>query len=120
MIYKLINSDYLDSVAGDDPQIFTDIVDMFKDQVAEFYEEMKLLHSNKDYLALGMLAHKAKSSVAIMGMSELANLLKTLELSAKEGKDIELYDFYINKFGEDTKIAVTELEDLVNNRIKKS
>jgi HPt (histidine-containing phosphotransfer) domain-containing protein len=118
MNYKLINSDYLDSVAGDDPQIFTDIVNMFKDQVAEIYEEMKLLHSRKDYLALGMLAHKAKSSVAIMGMSELATMLKTMELSAKEGKDIELYESYINKFGEDTRIAVTELEDLVNYRLK--
>ncbi len=120
MNYKLINSDYLDSVSGGDPQFIAEIVAMFSVQVNEFFEEMKRLHSGKDFRALGMMAHKAKSSVAIMGMSELATILKTLELSAKEGKDTELYESYINKFGEDTKNAVTELNDLVKNRIKRS
>ena len=120
MNYKLINSDYLDSVSGGDPQFIAEIVSMFRDQVNEIFEEMKRLHARKDYLALGMMAHKAKSSVAIMGMTELASILKTFELSAKEGKDTELYESYINKFGEDTKNAVTELNDLVNNRLKKT
>jgi HPt (histidine-containing phosphotransfer) domain-containing protein len=120
MDYRLINSDYLDSVAGDDPQIIAEIVTMFKDQVSEMYEEMKHLYSKKEFSNLGMLAHKAKSSVAIMGMSELAVMLKTFELSAKEGKDTELYESFINKFGEDTKTAISELDDLVSNRLKKS
>jgi HPt (histidine-containing phosphotransfer) domain-containing protein len=119
MDYKLINSDYLDSIAGDDPQIIAEIVTMFKDQVSEMFAEMKLLNSRKEFINLGMLAHKAKSSVAIMGMAELATMLKTFELSAKEGKDIDLYESYINKFGEDTKTAVSELDDLVSNRLKK-
>jgi HPt (histidine-containing phosphotransfer) domain-containing protein len=120
MNYKLINPDYLDSVSGGDPQFIAEIVTMFRDQVTELFTEMKLMHSRKNYPALGMIAHKAKSSVAIMGMSELANLLKTLELSAKEGKDTELYESYIERFGEDTKNAVAELNDLVNNRLMKS
>jgi len=120
MNYKLINPEYLDSVSGGDPQFIAEIVTMFRDQVTEFFTEMKRLHSKKDFPALGMMAHKAKSSVAIMGMSELANLLKTLELSAKEGKDTELYESYIDRFGEDTKNAVAELNDLVNNRLMKS
>jgi HPt (histidine-containing phosphotransfer) domain-containing protein len=120
MDYKFINSEYLDSVAGDDPQIISEIVNMFKDQALEIYKEMETLFINKDYIQLGMLAHKAKSSVAIMGMNELATMLKSFELAAKDGKDIELYESYINKFGEDTKTAITELEDLVGNRLKKS
>ena len=38
----------------------------------EIYNEMKSLLAAKNYLHLGLLAHKAKSSVAIMGMKELA------------------------------------------------
>jgi HPt (histidine-containing phosphotransfer) domain-containing protein len=120
MDYKLINPAYLDSVAGDDPQIIAEIVAMFKEQVAEIYSEMKALHSKRDFTSLGMLAHKAKSSVAIMGMSELATLLKTFELSAKEGKKTELFESYIEKFGEDTRLAISELEDVVSNRLKMS
>jgi HPt (histidine-containing phosphotransfer) domain-containing protein len=120
MNYKFINTEYLDSIAGDDPQIIEEIVNMFKDQSAEIFEEMKVLHSKKDYMMLGMLAHKAKSSVAIMGMNELAAMLKTFELSAKDGKDSELYESYITKFGTDTRAAISELEDLIINRLKKS
>lgn len=118
MDYKFINSEYLDSVAGDDSQIINEIVIIFKDQVHEIYNEMKILYAKKDYMMLGMLAHKAKSSVAIMGMNELASLLKTFELSAKEGKNPELYESYITKFGEDTRCAISELEDLVSKRLK--
>jgi len=120
MDYKLINPAYLDSVAGDDPQIIAELVMMFKEQASEIYSEMKALHLRKEYTSLGMMAHKAKSSVAIMGMSELAAMLKIFELSAKAGKTTELYESYIEKFGEDTGLAVKELEDLVSIRLKKS
>jgi HPt (histidine-containing phosphotransfer) domain-containing protein len=120
MDYKFINSEYLDSVAGDDPQIIIEIVSMFKEQSTEMYNDMNLLFAKKDYTKLGMLAHKAKSSVAIMGMNELAAMLKTFELSAKEGKNPELYESYITRFGEDTRSAISELDDLVINRLKKS
>jgi HPt (histidine-containing phosphotransfer) domain-containing protein len=93
---------------------------MFKEQVVEFHNEMKLFLEQKNYLSLGMLAHKAKSSVAIMGMSDLATILKTLELQAKEGKEIEKYQSYIDRFKNDTTEAVKELDDLVINGIKKS
>ena len=118
MVYIYIKSDYLDSIAGDDPQLIEELVNMFRVQVGEIYEEMNTLYSQKNFIQLGMLAHKAKSSVAIMGMNELATMLKTFELAAKEGKNSDLYYSYIEKFRDDTKSAVSELEDLVNQRLK--
>lgn len=96
-----------------------EIVNMFKEQVVEMQNEMKSLLAEKNYYALGLLAHKAKSSVAIMGMADLASLLKTFELQAKEGKEADKYDSYIARFVNDTGEAVKELDDLVNNRLKK-
>lgn len=119
MAFKYINPNYLDSISGDDPQMIQELVNMFRQQVSEVYEEMKTLHSQKDFLHLGMLAHKVKSSVAIMGMNELATVLKTFEQSAKEGKDTENYMSHINKFGNDTKAALSELDDLVQERLNK-
>ena len=116
MDYKFINTEYLDSVSGGDPEIIREIVIMFKDQSIEIYNEMKSHFSGKNYNSLGLLAHKAKSSVAIMGMNDLALLLKTFELQAKEGKNSELYESYIKRFKVETDAAVKELEDLVNLR----
>lgn len=116
MDYKFVNTEYLDSVSGGDNQIIIEIIGIFREQVVEMYDEMSKLMANKDYKSLGMLAHKAKSSVAIMGMNDLADMLKTFELQAKESQDTELYESYIDRFKKETTAAVTELDDLIEQR----
>ena len=116
MAYKFINSEYLDSVSGGDPDVIREIVIMFKDQSVEIFNEMTSLMAEKNYVSLGFLAHKAKSSVAIMGMNDLAIMLKNFELQAKGEKEPELYESYIKRFKEETDAAVKELEDMVNLR----
>ena len=118
MDYKFINTEYLDSVSGGNNETIREIVIMFSEQVVEMYNEMRTLLSEKKYQTLGLLAHKAKSSVAIMGMQDLAAILKALEIQAKEGKEIEKYESYVTRFGNDTREAVKELEDLLNNKLK--
>ncbi len=117
MDYKFINTEYLDSVSGGDSEIISELVNLFKEQTVEISEEMKLLYSAKNFKLLGLLAHKAKSSVSIMGMNDLAAMLKTFELQAREEKDPELYESYILRFQTETRSAVEELEDLVNRQL---
>lgn len=116
MDYKFINTEYLDSVSGGDTEMIREIVAMFRTQSVEIYDEMKSLLAEKNYYTLGLLAHKAKSSVAIMGMSDLATLLKTFELQAKEAKETEKYGSYIERFRNDTGEALKELDDLISKR----
>lgn len=117
MDYKFINTEYLDSVAGGNTEIIVEIVNMFREQVSEFHKEMLILFNEKKFQTLGLLAHKAKSSVAIMGMNELAIMLKNFELQAKEGIESEKYESYIEKFRNDTVEAIKELDDVIKNRI---
>ncbi len=114
MDYKFIKTDYLEMVASGDNELVKELVIMFREQVTEMYSEMKTHLTNKDYQALGLLAHKAKTSVAIMGMDDLAEILKNFELQAKEGKDPQEYESYIDRFGDDTKSALVELDTLIN------
>lgn len=118
MDYKFINMDYLDSVSGGDPDIINEIVTIFKEQSVEIYNEMRSFLDAKNYASLGLLAHKAKSSVAIMGMNDLAALLKTFELQARDGQDVHLYESYIGRFKNETEQAIAELEELISNRKK--
>lgn len=108
--YKYINISYIESVTGADKEIVSELVDLFRVQVDEISREMKSLLEKKDYYSVGLLAHKAKSSVAIMGMSEMAALLKTFELEAKESVNSEKYASYITSFETDTKKALVELD----------
>jgi HPt (histidine-containing phosphotransfer) domain-containing protein len=115
MNYRLINTEYLESVSGGDKEIISELVGLFRDQVAEITNEMRSFYSRTDFHSLGMLAHKAKSSVAIMGMTDLANMLKTFELEGKEGKNQENYESYINRYEKDSNEAVKELEHYISN-----
>ncbi len=111
--FKFINTEYIETVSGGDKEIVKDLVSIFRDQADEFTAEMKLLLEKKDYFNLGLLAHKAKSSVAIVGMTDLAGLLKTFELEAKAGSNTGNYDGYISRFETETRKAVQELESYI-------
>lgn len=113
MDFKYINTEYLEMVAGGDSDLLKELIGMFRDQVTEFNIEMKKLYGEQDFKALGDLAHKAKSSVAIMGMDSLANMLKNFELEAKDGKNTEKYGSYLRRFEDDTMHALLELDELV-------
>jgi HPt (histidine-containing phosphotransfer) domain-containing protein len=120
MDYKFINTEYLDSVSGGDPEIILELVTLFKEQAAEISAEMQSLLSSGSYRLLGLLAHKAKSSVSIMGMDELAVMLKTFELQAKEEKEPHLYESYIARFRAETMVAITELEDFTDKLLNRN
>jgi HPt (histidine-containing phosphotransfer) domain-containing protein len=120
MEYRFINTEYLESVSGGDPETICEIVDMFREQVVEIHSEMVNLYNERKYKSLGLLAHKAKSSVSIMGMEELAVLLKTFEVQARDEKEMHLYESYIEKFRTDTAAAITELDDLVRKYINRN
>ncbi len=115
MEFKYINTEYLEMVAGGDSDLLKELIGMFRDQVFEFNAELKELYLQCDYLALGNLAHKAKSSVAIMGMDSLANMLKTFELETKDGRNCEKYESYLIRFEKDTMHALEELDELVKS-----
>ena len=118
MDYKFINMEYLDSVSGGESGIIEEIAAIFKEQSVEIYNEMKSYLVSKNYTSLGLLAHKAKSSVAIMGMASLAEMLKTFELQAREGKEPQLYEHYLDRFKSETEGAIRELDSIISNRLK--
>jgi len=96
-------------MSDNSPEIIIEMIDIFTSQVDEFYAEMKSLLKNKEYDLLGKQAHKAKSSVAIVGMESMAVKLKEFELLAKEEKNISTYADFIEYFKKECDKAVNEL-----------
>lgn len=89
--YQEIDLSYLESIADGDQGIIKELVVLFLDQVLEFTEGFKESFDKKNWKALAAMAHKAKSSVLSMGMTELGNIdLKNLELIAKNFRIKEL------------------------------
>ncbi len=103
-------------MAEGDPGLISEMIEIFSTQVSEFRKLMQEFLERKDWQELSKLAHKAKSSVAIMGMTELADQLRELEMLAREEKQTESYPGYIKFFTTASKDAVTELNNYLANR----
>jgi HPt (histidine-containing phosphotransfer) domain-containing protein len=110
-----INLSYLKEMTGGNQELVHEMIDIFKDQVEEFSHNMDEYLNKKDYISLGKLAHKAKSSISIMGLDELSGDMKELENLTKSGEKTEKYPVLVDKFKKETKIAVEELDEVLQN-----
>lgn len=114
MEYTTFNPDYLVNITGGDMATMEEIAGIFVNQIPEFLREMKQLLGQEKYLELGLLAHKAKGSVSVMGMEETSKMLKDFELFAKAGEHKERYEDFIARFEEDTTAVITEMNDYIS------
>jgi len=101
---------YLKSMSGGDDQFISEMIELFREQIGEYSQSMPELFRRKEYKNLSKMAHKAKSSVAVMGMSEVAETLRELEILAAEGKEVGRYEEMINDFLEQSRMALQELD----------
>ena len=106
---------YLESMSGNDLKFIREMVDIFRDQIREYSSDMPRLLEKGDYLTLSKVAHKAKSSVAVMGMTAEADLLKDLEIKAHDGIEPGSYPGMVDQFLEKSQLALKELEDYLSN-----
>ncbi len=101
---------YLKSMASGDPNFIREMINLFREQIEEYKSIMPELLDNEDYDSLSKIAHKAKSTVAIMGMTEVADLLKELEIIAHDKVEVERYRPLVTHFLEQSELAIIELE----------
>jgi HPt (histidine-containing phosphotransfer) domain-containing protein len=109
------NLTYLKEMSGGNKDLVKEMITIFINQVEEFTRDMENHLHNKEYELLGKLAHKAKSSISIMGLDKLAKDLKNLENLARESKEPDKYPVILSFFKEETQAAVQELEDVLKN-----
>ena len=100
---------YLKTMSGGNEQFIAEMIALFREQVDEYRVQMPQLLQQGDYDGLSKMAHKAKSSVAVMGMSQTAELLKDLEILAKEEKEVERFGDMIRDFLDQSQQALEEL-----------
>lgn len=114
MEYTIFKPEYLVSVTGGDPEVMEEIAGIFMNQIPEFVDEMNELLDNEKYYELGLLAHKAKGSVSVMGMENTAIMLKEFELMAKAGEQKERYRDFIQKFRDEASTVIAEIKDYLS------
>lgn len=112
---RLIDLTYLKRVADNDNETILEMIEIFKEQCIEFKEEFQTLFDNNNYPELSLLAHKVKSSVAIMGMIDFSNELKIFEKLTKDGIEQVTYEMYVNNFISTFNKTLIEIEEIKLN-----
>jgi len=105
-----VNLNYLTSQTGGNKKIMLEMIEIFGEQMIEFQDGLQQQFDTNNWLKLGKIAHKAKSSVTIMGMAKTAEQLKELEILASEGKEVERYEKILHSIFSDFELAKQDLE----------
>jgi len=90
---KYVDLSYLKEISLGNKDFIIEMIKIFENQVKEFQNLMEKYLKEKDYINFSKIAHKAKSSVNVMGIKDLAEQLKNIE-------EIEKVDENYNKFVE--------------------
>ncbi len=111
--FQYINTEYLDGVSLN-PDFKKKIIGLFKKDIAEFNAEMISALKMKDYKKLSELAHKAKSSVKILGMEKQSEDMRILQNDTKSMINTESYEKVVTTFINDCQKALKEVIILEN------
>ncbi len=106
--FKIINTDYLDEISLK-AEFQMKILALFKQNVFEYEKMMNAALEEGNYIELAELAHKAKSSVKILGMDQQADDMKFLQLDIKEGNNSDTYEERVVVFIESCHAALKEV-----------
>ncbi|PKP11920.1 MAG: hypothetical protein CVU09_00015 [Bacteroidetes bacterium HGW-Bacteroidetes-4] len=110
--YTYVNLDYLNSIGQGDNKFKNDLIDIFREQIPKLAEQLKKALKDKEYIELSAIAHKAKSSVAMLGIVTLKSQMETLENKAREAEEPETYAQLVNDFCTISEQVLKEIKDL--------
>lgn len=108
---KIINIEYIDKISTN-PNFIKKIFLLFKKNVHEFGDQMNKVYKRGEFEVLADIAHKARSSVMILGMKKQADNMKSLELDLRKNKNSETYKSRISEFIFSCESAIKEIEAL--------
>jgi len=100
---------YLDGVSSN-IEFKLKIFKLFKVEIGNVLKKMNLALKDKNFNELADLAHKAKSSVSILGMDSTSIKMKELETDVKSGIKQETYTKRVEEFIYICNEALKEIE----------
>ena len=115
--FKFINPAHLESITGGDNKFKQELIDVFVQQMPILAVNLEKALQEKNYTQLGAIAHKTKSSVALMGIESLRLDMATLEKKTKTGEDIDSYAGIVTNFISVSTDVLSEIE-LLRQSIK--
>jgi len=108
---SLVNLEYLENTIGrENSQFIGEMIGIFISDAPVFIDLMKEYLVKKDYNNLGKITHKILTSVSLVGITELKEILRHIEENCNSLKELEKIPFLYSQATDLFKEAIQELE----------
>jgi len=112
---NLFDLSYLNQIFQGNTTMINSIIELFLQQVPEYIGEMEDCIIIKNYQALHPLAHKAKSSVAMLGLKKMEKFILEIEYKSKHQINIDQLPSLVTSLREQSDLVYGELQSILIN-----
>jgi HPt (histidine-containing phosphotransfer) domain-containing protein len=113
---QLYDLSYLNQIFQCNQEMIHNIIQLFLEQVPNYINEMEICVQNKDFFALHPLAHKAKSSIAMLGLRDMEERIIKIEKDSKEHQNNEGLVSLVSQVKSDCAAVYVQLQMLLNSQ----
>ena len=100
---------------GSDKQLLIELFQIFKDNYPSYFVGLRKQVDKNNWVGVSEIAHRIKSSVAIMGMEKIKSEFEEIESLTTDGKPIDNFDSKIRKLESDINKAQNQISDFIDN-----
>lgn len=86
---QMFDLSYLNQIFQGNQEMINNIIQLFLEHVPQYIEEMVECVNQNDLIALHPLAHKAKSSISMLGLKSIEQQMRQIEQASKQHKNLE-------------------------------
>jgi len=84
-----IDLSYFENISGGDKAFVKQMLEMFKDSTLTEVEKIEELLTKKDWTMIGLIAHKIKAPIQMIGREDIVEDVLKLEKSAKSQMNLD-------------------------------
>ena len=86
---NIVDLSYLESIAAGDNAFIRQMLEMFNSSTLPEIEKIEYFYSKEEWAMLGIIAHKIKTPIQMLGQPDITDMINTLEINAKNKTDID-------------------------------
>lgn len=110
---QLFDLSYLNQIFQGNTDMINNIIKLFLDQVPEYIGEMVDCVERNDLHSLHPLAHKAKSSIAMLGLKNVETNIIQIEQDSKHNRNVAALPKLVNQVKDECDIVYAQLRSVL-------
>ena len=112
---RLFDLSYLNQVFQGNREMINEIISLFLQQVPNYIRSMEEMVDKGELLALHPLAHKSKSSIAMLGLKRMEEIVLQIEHNSRHRENLEEIPKLVAKIRHECDRVYGQLEQVMQD-----